>query len=182
MKKTFLIISFSLFLFPLATFALTDTQCSAGGGNFISGVCYCPDHSSWSGDTCECNFQYTGSNGNCTLAQSGGDGTGGDGAGGEETGGEETAGGSEIENPIVADDFQEIINSVINLIFYVGLVVTPLMVIIAGLMILTARDDAEQVKKGRQIILYAMVGLFIILFARGIISILNQVLGVKSGS
>lgn len=84
-----------------------------------------------------------------------------------------------IDNPLGDKTFTDIIDSVINFIFFFGIAVAPLMVIIAGLMILTARDDAEQVKRGRQIILYVMIGLGIILFAKGIVSVLNQVLGVK---
>lgn len=86
----------------------------------------------------------------------------------------------EIINPIAADDFQEIIDSIINLVFYVGLIVTPLMVVIAGFLILTAGGDPKKVEQGRHIIVYALIGLFIILFAKGVISVLNGVMQVKS--
>jgi heme/copper-type cytochrome/quinol oxidase subunit 2 len=87
-----------------------------------------------------------------------------------------------IDNPLAYKSFDEIINAVINFIFWVGLAVTPLMIVIAGFMILTARDDASKVEQGRKIIIYTMVGLFIILFAKGLISVLNQVMGVKKPS
>ena len=89
---------------------------------------------------------------------------------------------STIENPLNYKSFDEIINAVINFIFWVGLAVTPLMIVIAGFMILTARDDANKVEQGRKIIIYTLVGLFIILFAKGLISVLNQVMGVKKQS
>jgi hypothetical protein len=69
MKKILFVILFFSFFFiivPFSAKALTDTQCSAGGGTYSSGVCNCPAHSSWAGDTCECNFGYTGSKGICT--------------------------------------------------------------------------------------------------------------------
>lgn len=69
MKKILLLALISLFVFPLGAMALTDTQCNSGGGTYSSGICICPTHSSWAGDTCECDYQYTGSKGNCTLAQ-----------------------------------------------------------------------------------------------------------------
>lgn len=87
----------------------------------------------------------------------------------------------EIEPPLNDKTFKDIIDSVINFIFYLGLAVTPLMIVIAGFMILTARDDAERLKKGRLIIIYTLVGLFVILFAKGLISVLNQAMGVKNG-
>jgi hypothetical protein len=86
----------------------------------------------------------------------------------------------EIINPIAANSFQEIIDGIINFIFYIGLIVTPLMVVIAGLLILTAGGDPKKVEQGRHIIVYALIGLFIILFAKGIISMLNGVMQVKS--
>lgn len=86
-----------------------------------------------------------------------------------------------IENPLIWDDIKEVISAVINFIFYVGLAVTPLMIIIAGFLILTAGGDPKKVEQGRHTIIYTLIGLFIILFAKGIISVLNQVIGVKNG-
>lgn len=87
-----------------------------------------------------------------------------------------------ICNPLGATSFQEIIDSVISFIFYVALVVVPLMIVIGGFYIMTAGDDSEKVKKGKQIIFYTMIGLFIVLFARGLISVLKGVMGVKTGT
>jgi hypothetical protein len=56
------------------------------------------------------------------------------------------------------------------------------MIVIAGFFILTAGGDPKKVEQGRHIIIYTLIGLFIILFAKGIISMLNQVMGLKSGS
>jgi len=86
----------------------------------------------------------------------------------------------EIINPLVATSFDQIIGAIVDLIFYVGLIVTPLMIVIAGLLILTAGGDPKRVEQGRHIIIYALIGLFIILFAKGIISILNYVMQVKT--
>jgi len=85
-----------------------------------------------------------------------------------------------IVNPLGVTTFKEIIDGLINFIFYIGIVVTPLMIIIAGLYILTAGGDPKKVEQGRHTIIYAMIGLFIILFAKGIISILDYILSVKT--
>jgi len=85
-----------------------------------------------------------------------------------------------IENPINAASFTVIIESITNFIFSIGLVAAPLMVVIAGLLIITAGGDPKKVELGRHIIVYTLIGLFIILFAKGIISILNKALGVTT--
>lgn len=88
----------------------------------------------------------------------------------------------EISNPLGDKTFQDIINSVINFIFFFGVAVAPLMVVIAGFMIMTAKDDASKVEQGRKIIFYVVIGLGIILFAKGVVSVLNQVLGVQNAN
>jgi hypothetical protein len=84
----------------------------------------------------------------------------------------------DFKNPVQWKEIQQIIYAVVSFIYALGLVATPLMIVIAGFVILTAGDNPEKVKQGRHIIVYAMIGLFIILFAKGIISILNNVMGV----
>ncbi|MCX6760829.1 MAG: hypothetical protein NTZ84_01880 [Candidatus Nealsonbacteria bacterium] len=83
-----------------------------------------------------------------------------------------------ILNPIAASSTAVIIDNIISLIFYVGLVVTPLMIVIAGFLILTAGGDPKKVEQGRHIIIYTLIGLFIILFAKAIVSMLNKVMGI----
>ncbi|TFG35813.1 MAG: hypothetical protein E4H47_00555 [Parcubacteria group bacterium] len=165
MKKIFLLIFIGfLFSSPFLVSAacnpdrpyldqMNKENCESSGKTFCSD-CSCMD-------TC--------------AAGGGGDGGGGDGGG-------VTAEGTTIVNPLAYTDFQQIIEAVINFIFYVGIVLAPLMIIIAGFFILTARDDPKKVEQGRHTIIYTLVGLFVILFAKGIISILNYVMGVKTGT
>lgn len=80
-------------------------------------------------------------------------------------------------NPLKFGSFQGLIEGIINFIFWVGVALLPLMIIIGAFYLLTSGGDPERVRKAKKIIIYACIGLVIILLARGIISIIKQVLG-----
>jgi magnesium-transporting ATPase (P-type) len=84
-----------------------------------------------------------------------------------------------IENPLKYDTFDKLIDAFINFIFWVGMALAPIMVLIAGFNLMTAAGDPKKVDTAKKILLYTAVGLAIILMAKGLIGILNQVLGVK---
>ncbi len=85
-----------------------------------------------------------------------------------------------IENPLDYDTFDELIDALINFIFWVGIALAPIMVLIAGFNFMTAAGDPKKVDTAKKILLYTAVGLAIILMAKGLIGILHQVLGVKN--
>lgn len=85
----------------------------------------------------------------------------------------------EIENPLKAESFEDLINSLINFIFWISLAIVPLMVIIAGFYWLTAAGDLKKVKTALDIIKWTVIGFAIILFARGLVAIIRHVLGGK---
>lgn len=86
---------------------------------------------------------------------------------------------NQICNPLQACDFQEIINAVINFIFYIALAVAPLLIIYAGILFVTAGVKPEQVGTAKNIIIYTLIGLAVIFLAKGLYAIIEQVLGVK---
>jgi uncharacterized membrane protein len=86
-----------------------------------------------------------------------------------------------IENPIEAESFEALINSIINIIFMVGVIVAPIMFLIAGFFFLTAAGNPQQLEKAKKTMLWTAIGLFIILFAKGLIAILQGLLGGAGG-
>jgi hypothetical protein len=90
----------------------------------------------------------------------------------------EAAGEIRIENPLQAETFEELLSSLINFVFYVAMAVTPIMIMIAGFFLLTAGGSPERVETAKKIILWTVIGLAIILLARGLISVLEHILGV----
>ena len=84
-----------------------------------------------------------------------------------------------IENPLKYGSIEELIDSLINFIFWTSLAIVPLMIIIAGFYWLTAAGDPKKVKTALDIIKWTVIGFAIILFARGIIAIIRHVLEVE---
>ena len=89
----------------------------------------------------------------------------------------QTPGLVQICNPLQACDFQELIDNIIKFLFTVAVALVPLMVLIGGFYLLTAGGNPKQIETGKKVILYTLIGFVIILFARGIIAILKQILG-----
>lgn len=73
-------------------------------------------------------------------------------------------------------DIKELVASITKWIFILALVIAPLMVLLGGFYMLTSAGDPGRSKKGKQIIVWAMVGLGVILFAKAFISVIKFVL------
>ncbi len=85
-----------------------------------------------------------------------------------------------IPNPLTYDSFEELINRLIVFLLTVGIPVSTLMVMIGAFYLLTAAGKPERVEKGKNFILYAAIGLAILLFARGLTSLLKFMLGASN--
>ena len=88
----------------------------------------------------------------------------------------------EIENPLEAESFEELLNTIVTFIYWIAIVIAPLMIMIAAFYLLTAGGDPKRVDTARRIILWTVIGLAIILFAKGLISVLKQIIGVSPPS
>jgi len=82
----------------------------------------------------------------------------------------------EIENPLDADTFEQLIGNLINFIFTIAIALAPIMILIAAFYFLTAGGDPKRVETGKNIILYTVIGLLIVMFARGLVAIIQEVL------
>ena len=81
-----------------------------------------------------------------------------------------------IENPLrgSADNLWELIDRLITFIFNIALAVTPIMLVIAGFYYLTAMGEVEKVNTAKKIILYTLIGLIIIISAKGMIELFQE--------
>ncbi len=82
-----------------------------------------------------------------------------------------------IDNPLKAQSLEELIDAIVNFIFWFAMALAPLMIIIAGFLFLTAGGEPDKINKAKNIITYTFIGLLIILLAKGLISALKTVLG-----
>ena len=88
-----------------------------------------------------------------------------------------------IENPLEAESFEELLNTIVTFISWIATIaIAPLMIMIAAFYLLTAGGDPKRIDTARRIILWTVIGLAIILFAKGLISVLKQIIGVSPPS
>ena len=87
-----------------------------------------------------------------------------------------------IENPLESESFEELLNTIVTFISWIAIAIAPIMIMIAAFFLLTAGGDPKRVDTARRIILWTVIGLAIILFAKGLISVLKQIIGVSPPS
>jgi hypothetical protein len=82
-------------------------------------------------------------------------------------------------NPTCDMTIANIIDRIINFIFYIGVAIFPIMAIIAGFLFLSSSGEPAKVRTAKTILFYALLGLLIILLARGLISVLKGMIGAS---
>lgn len=81
-------------------------------------------------------------------------------------------------NPLKVGSFTELFDKIINYAMVIGGSLLVLMIIIGAFQILTSAGNPEKVTTGRKTITYACIAYAVILLSKGIISIIESVLGV----
>jgi len=99
----------------------------------------------------------------------------GDGDGDEDGGGDGSPIG--LLNPLQCQTLACAIDAFINFLFLLAMAVAPILIVYASFLILTAGGDATKIKKARQIILWTLVAVAIILFAKGFPGVIKGALG-----
>ena len=84
-----------------------------------------------------------------------------------------------IENPLAAKSFEELAGNISWFLFRVGMVLAPLMLVVAGLMYVTSAGSPTRVQTAQRIALYTVIGLAIILLASGLIAVLKSIIGYQ---
>lgn len=73
---------------------------------------------------------------------------------------------------------EDLIESVGDFIFFLGLAIVPLMVVIAGAMILSSAGNPETVTTGKNMLIWTMVGVGVIFISKSLYAIIKMALGV----
>ena len=81
----------------------------------------------------------------------------------------------EIENPLEADSFEELILNIVDFLFNLAIPIMALMIIWGGFLFVTATGKEESIRQGKQLILWAIIGFIIILLAKGLIAFLQNI-------
>jgi hypothetical protein len=82
-----------------------------------------------------------------------------------------------VPNPIGATSVIEIIDRITNYLMWIAIVLAPMMIIIAAFTFLTAAGNTRKVDSAKKMLLWALVGLTLVLVSKGIVNVLKEFLG-----
>ena len=83
----------------------------------------------------------------------------------------------EIPNPLDCEDIPCVIEKIGDLIFYVGLALVTLMILIGGIMFITAAGDPQKVATANRLFFWTAIGAAVVIFAKAVTGIIAYILG-----
>lgn len=84
----------------------------------------------------------------------------------------------ELHPPIAATSFEAIVNNLVDFVFKIAIVLAPLMIIVGGVLLVTAGGSPGQVDRAKRILLWTAIGFLIVMLAKGIMGLIESLLGV----
>ena len=87
--------------------------------------------------------------------------------------------GIEFENPIQATSVQAVVSAIGNWLYAIAFALVPVMILVGAFYILTAAGNPERVNTGRNIIMWTIIGLGIVIISTGIMSLMKELLDVQ---
>ena len=195
-----LLLVFSALIPLVSTSAYTKNYCESKGATYDSGSCVCPaaKHQEWSDGECVCTYGrvWDASKNDCVLSSSDrpildntsvpapsqtnqttqqqSSGSQQQPAGSSST--NQPSGNTVIDNPLTYNTFEELINHVLGFVTMLALIIVQLIIVYAAFIYMTSEGDPGKIKTAQAMILYAIIGLFIVLLSKAIISIIHGIL------
>lgn len=80
-----------------------------------------------------------------------------------------------VEAPYV--DVMTALDNITDALFSILLIVAAIAIILAAYFFVTAAGEADKVKKARDFVLYALVGVLVAFLAKGLVMLIAQILG-----
>ncbi len=87
-----------------------------------------------------------------------------------------------IQDPLSLEDqlgLSDIINFGISALFFIGIIVTLVFLIRGGIIWITSGGDKEKLDKARKTIIYAIIGIIVILLSFVIVSTVGSIMGIS---
>ena len=83
-----------------------------------------------------------------------------------------------IPNPLRFDSINEFLTELTNLLIQLGLALVTFMVVLGGAYIMFGGANPQNIEKGKNIIKWTVLGLFVVLLARAILALIHFVIGI----
>jgi len=85
-----------------------------------------------------------------------------------------------ILNPLgETSDVHTLIDKILNFLLGIALVLTPIMIVYAGFLYITAAGNEEKVKTANKVLIWTLIGLAVVLIAKGIPALIKEFLGTN---
>ncbi|MGC8651168.1 MAG: pilin [Minisyncoccia bacterium] len=86
-----------------------------------------------------------------------------------------------IPNPLgETSDIYTLIDLITKFLIGLAIVITPLIIVYAGFLYITAAGNEEKVKTAQKVLIWALIGFALVLIARGIPALIKDFLGTSS--
>ncbi|NMB92063.1 MAG: hypothetical protein GYA31_00280 [Parcubacteria group bacterium] len=88
-----------------------------------------------------------------------------------------------IPNPLgETSDIYTLIEKITNFLIGVAIVVTPIIIVYAGFLYITAGGNEEKVKTAQKVLIWAIIGFAIVLIARAVPALIKEFLGINKNT
>lgn len=85
----------------------------------------------------------------------------------------------ELHNPLGAGTtFRSLLGKIFTGVSQILLIVVPIIIVVGAFQMLFASGEPEKFKKGQKTIVYAVIGLVVVLLAQGIVAIVEEIFSV----
>ena len=85
-------------------------------------------------------------------------------------------GANGITSPITATNFDVLLSGIIDFLFTIGMTLAPAAIIIGAFYLMMSAGDPAGIETGRRIILYALIGIVILIIAKGLVSLIKEII------
>lgn len=85
-----------------------------------------------------------------------------------------------LPNPIGVTNFQDLVNIIGKWIFNLAIPIAVIIIIWAGVLMLTSGGDPGRFKKGTTALWYAVIGLAIVLIGKGFVTLIQSILNLRN--
>lgn len=82
-----------------------------------------------------------------------------------------------IENPLGdSSSFGDVLDKITDFLFKIAVVLSPLMIVVGAGIFVTSGGNLQKVSQAKRIIIWTAVAFLIIIMAKGIIALINQII------
>jgi len=82
-----------------------------------------------------------------------------------------------LENPLNQDSLWDAINAVLNFFIIAAFAIAPILIIYSAFLMIFAAGDTAKISRGKEIIFWTVIALVVILFAKGLPSVIKGAFG-----